>query len=208
MDLTCLNCGRSPAVPARFDGAHGIPDTEWELLVNGPLCHDCGLAAFRNATEWQVSRGWASFASLVLVPASVIDNIGMRHRVARLPRPANAVSPDAARTPLDAGRPLLLRWRMVGIFVPVLGVVVAIATLVGVVHANQHPPFAVGTCFQTSGTGEPFQVNDNLSVSVSDVKHVDCGEPHNLITTKVSTDCGGSPTLTDHGNYYCAEVVK
>jgi len=204
MSEPCLICGRTPTADVRFQGMHGVADTPSWYEVSGPFCRDCGIATFRNATEWQLANTMRSGQAILWMPSVLFANLGARRRVGRLDPPGH---PSFVATPLERGRPLLLRGRIAMALVPIAVLVVGIAALM---HANSggSSPIKVGSCMQVSGDSSTFTVAQ-FSVSTAKARVVPCSGPHNAtVVAKVSDPsmCPGvhaGSILADDNRYFC-----
>jgi hypothetical protein len=165
-------------VEATFRGHRGIILVMQFLKEKGPFCRDCGLAVFRSMTSNTLVQGWWGYASFVITPFVVVWNLITSLKVRGLaPR---SPSPEHPSVPaLDPGRPLYLRWGMIGLLVPVA--VAAAATFAVISSA---PENKVGQCVSATRT--------------TDVDFVDCAEPNDGRIIATVRDESLCPTETTH----------
>lgn len=170
----CRVCGHVPAAPVSFSTCHGI--VVWLLYRTypGPFCRDCGTATFRKTTGSTLAFGWFGGISFVATPFFLLGNLLRYRKVKRLPAPQRVpMQPHwegKLGWPMDPGRPLYLRWSM-------LGLVIALLMLTGftwgVVYSFQHPD-GVGSCADVSRGGW--------------VDIVSCDDSHNARVVKIVDD--------------------
>ncbi|HEY1488219.1 MAG TPA: hypothetical protein VGF84_19080 [Micromonosporaceae bacterium] len=181
----CTICGCLPTANVDFRGQHGYVYVRRTFNYRGPFCRDCGIATFRRATATTLVGGWYGIISLVTAPFTLLANVSRRRRVAGLAAPLN---PYPGRSPLSPGRPVYLRWQILGLLAPVA----LIALIVSSVMSSSHPSTdsakpAVGSCVESpSGAG---------TVAII----VDCDQAHNGVVTKIVTsvlDCPGTTAYT------------
>ncbi|MFI1914238.1 hypothetical protein [Nocardia sp. NPDC020380] len=119
----CRYCGATPAVDVDFRAHRGLIFMMQFRKLPGPFCRECGLAVFRKMTGDSLVQGWWGLMSMVINPFTILMNVGARYQVAKLPPPV----PGAPRQPMSPGRPLLQRWQIAGVLVPlaVAGLIIA-----------------------------------------------------------------------------------
>ena len=188
----CQQCGRGPAASVTFQGDNRRPGTR----LSGRFCHDCGIATFRTATAWCLTRGWLSRLSVVVVPLSVVANLTARHDVARLGPP----QPLSARgSSLPLGRTLWLRWQILGALIPPLLVMSSIGSVVWAINARHTAARqTVGKCL--------MMTEDPPSIFMK-TRFVSCDSPHNGVVARLAKDNADCPPdmffVNWSGNLFC-----
>ncbi|WTW97609.1 hypothetical protein OG216_31595 [Streptomycetaceae bacterium NBC_01309] len=163
----CAICGAYPAVETTLRAHVGLVilmSTHKEKAVR---CRDCGLAAFRDAQERTLKKGWWSAWSLLVGPLVLLTNLPARSSALKLDAPR----PGAPRPPLAAGRPLHRRpWAATLVLIPLLlvGVLGAVVLDSSGSSGDERGLSAavVGDCLRNTGTE-----------SVPQVSLVDCDDP-------------------------------
>jgi hypothetical protein len=163
--LLCRFCNNGPAVQTTFRQHTGMIILMKMERIEGPFCHNCGLAAFRSTTAHTLIAGWWGWISVVAAPITILVNLINRRKVAKL-APAQVI--PGGMTPADPGKPVYLRPQFLGLFVPVV-----LAGLITLVAISDKAENQVGKC---------IQVSDNQV----DVKFVDCDLPHDGVITAVA----------------------
>ena len=191
--VPCLVCGGTPTAYVRFYGRHGIAGTPSERWVDGPFCHECGVATFRTATAWLLGSGWFSAGRLISMPVYVIINASARLQVGRTAQSTSATAPSDAR-PLATGAPLVRRRGAYRALIP-LAVVVAIACgivlgLQAIGNRRAHT-ISVGECVQIGGVA-PGDLG-KYQVDVGSLHFVSCSGPHNGRIVKALDKQGDCP---------------
>ncbi|MGW0660502.1 LppU/SCO3897 family protein [Streptodolium elevatio] len=174
----CAICGAYPAVEATLRSHVGLVllmSTHKEKAVR---CRDCGLAAFRDAQEQTLKKGWWSAWSLLVGPLVLVTNLRARDRALKLDTPR----PGAPRPPLSAGRPLHRRpWAATLVVVPLL--LVAMLLTIALSSSDDDgdtrgiSEAVVGDCLRNFGTE-----------SAPRVSPVDCADPEADYTLLVRLD--------------------
>lgn len=114
----CRVCSCVPAARTAFHGHKTQYIWMYFLREEGPFCHDCGMATYRRMTANTLVQGWWGPISCIATPITVVVNLILRGKVAKLPAPVPAPDGGSGR-PLDPGRPLYGRVRFwVGILLP------------------------------------------------------------------------------------------
>lgn len=123
----CTYCGSLPTAWVDFHAHHGYVLLRRTVTFSGPFCRDCGIATFRKSTARTLVAGWWGYFSVLITPWYLITNLLHRGKVAKLPAPQSAFE---GRAPLSVGRPVYLRWQMIGVLFPfiVIALIVAITT--------------------------------------------------------------------------------
>jgi hypothetical protein len=85
----------------------------------GRHCRDCGIAKFRDTTNYTLIAGWWGLISFFVNWVFLIANVVSRRKVNALTRPVRV---PGSPPPLDAGRAL---WKRAGIWVPIGAIVLA-----------------------------------------------------------------------------------
>jgi predicted RNA-binding Zn-ribbon protein involved in translation (DUF1610 family) len=171
----CQTCGRWPATSVTFRQVTGIVLAFRLTTRKARLCRDCGVAAFRDATNRTLLAGWwgvlAVFANIVVIAM----NLRSRRVVKALSPPHGA----AAKPPADPGAPLI---RRAG---PAVTAALAVAVAIAVVVLPGGPSHAyVGQCVVVDAADQQL-------------KTIDCGRRHDgKVTANVPSqaDC---PAGTD-----------
>jgi hypothetical protein len=169
----CRMCGSSPAAAVTFRQHTGMILFMRFGAYHGPLCRDCGLYRYREATAHTLLAGWWGWLSFFITPVVILINVSRRGTVARLPAP---VPRPGGRSPVNPGRPLYQRFAIVGVLVPLLAIGAFVAA--ALTAQGDSGGAAVGRCVHSTGNGR------------ADL--VDCGQPHEgVVTSVVSTplDC-------------------
>jgi hypothetical protein len=182
--LTCRLCGSTPAAAGRFRAHRGMVFLMQFRHWDGPFCRDCGIATFREATSKTLLQGWWGFLSAFITVWTLIRNVLVRGRFARLGAPYRDGSVQAPLAqPLDPGRPVLARPAgALGVAAVVLAVIVGTAWLQADTR-NNRPEAKVGKC---------VQVTDG-KVSA----YVDCSKPHVGRIIGVASDRSQCPAETN-----------
>jgi hypothetical protein len=207
MTEQCLSCGSTPTANVRFRGMHGLVDTPVWYEVSGPFCRNCGIATFRNATEWQLANIMRSVKSVLRMPSILFGNFSARRQVARLDAPGH---PAIEVAPLGLGRPLLLRGRISIALIPVAVVVIAVAAIM---HSHTGgSSIKVGSCIQISSPSNTTDIGP-FTISTGNAKVVACDGPHNAVVKSVAAgaygcDSSDEGTIEDrYGDYFCVARV-
>jgi hypothetical protein len=173
-----------PTASVDFRGQHGYVIYRRTFRYRGPFCRDCGIATFRKATGSTLVGGWYGYISLVSTPVYLITNLVRRRKVADLAPPEN---PFPGRSPLPVGRPLYLRWQILGLLAPfaVIALIIAIATSSGGSDdSNSGAPPIVGSCVQSHGT--------------TDADVVNCSETHDGVVESIVQSDSDCPADTEY----------
>ncbi len=197
----CLVCGRTPTADVRFQGPHGIPDTEWPHAVIGPFCRECGEATFRRTTEWHLGRSWCSIPALF----TVLENLSARRSIRKLSAPAGE-----ARATMPPGRPMWQRRRTASVLVPIVVVIAAVVFGTNAAVHYRSNQLDVGSCIRFSNphSGDLGDVH----VTVTQATQVSCNDPHTgVVTAQVtsSSQCADDDVLLSDnrtGNEYCVSM--
>lgn len=171
--VRCRMCGSTPAAMVTFRRHTGMI-----LLMRfsgsaGPFCRDCGLWTFRKAQAYTLLAGWWGWLSFFIAPVTMVVNLVRRGQVAKLAAPTD--TPPGFQ-PADPGRPLYLRFAIVGLLAPVL-----VVGLVALAASSQSDAAAVGKCVTANADG-------------SNVALVDCGKPHEGVVTQVADTSQACPS--------------
>ncbi|WP_370943403.1 hypothetical protein AB5J62_30450 [Amycolatopsis sp. cg5] len=190
--MSCRFCGSVPAAMATFRGHQGFLFVMRFLKLEGPFCRSCGVATHRGMVAKSLWQGWWGLASMVINPITMLMNLPQRAKINKLAEPA----PGAPSRPMDPGRPLFLRFAVVGFLVPAL---VVFAIVYSVKHDAAYA--AVGDCVHNSHTAVAGVEDSN-----PDVKVVDCGGPDAdaKVVGKVNSAVGetGCRAFSDADGYY------
>ncbi|MER6123624.1 hypothetical protein ABT173_13355 [Streptomyces sp. NPDC001795] len=83
--LTCRFCGTAPAVDVTFRAHRGLLVLMTFRKLEGPMCHGCGMQAYKRLTTETLWQGWWSPASLVVfTPFTLIWNVIASAKVKKL----------------------------------------------------------------------------------------------------------------------------
>jgi hypothetical protein len=201
---TCNRCGGFPATEAVFRGYVVFLIFVSRSYRRGPLCRDCGIAAFRDLTARTLAGAWYGPLAVVALPYAIVCNLLNRAKVARLPAPQYARPPHWQDAP---GRPLLLRWQAAGFLIPLalIGCFVGLMFLGSSQSPAEPAPrdTAIGQCVDI---GE--DTDSNYLVTV-----VDCATAHNGKIVSATTKAAGCPPDQSLINFepwlsrvYCVEA--
>jgi hypothetical protein len=194
--LTCRFCGSTPAAAGRFRAHQGFIVVMRFIRLDGPFCRDCGIATFRRMTAQTLLLGWWGFLSFFITPATVLLNLARRGRFARLGPPQRDFrGSEPMPEPMQPGRPLYARPAILGLLVPVVVAVVAIAS------ANAgNAPAQMGKCVAVTASATGGQDTADL---------VGCDRPHVGKVIEVAESDAGCPDETigtvewDDGKVLC-----
>jgi hypothetical protein len=119
----CRHCESVPAANATVHAHRGLLLAFQMHSRKGPFCRDCGIASVRDMSARSLTVGWWSPSSLLINPVILLMNFRAYLRLRKLAEPA-----DGARRPMEAGKPLLERWELMGVLVPILLVIFIVAS--------------------------------------------------------------------------------
>ena len=123
-----------------------------------------------------------------VTPYALISNLFNRRKLTRLQAPQ---FPAQGRQPISVGRPIYLRWQIVGVLVPVAVVLLVVGSIVG----DDTPSGPAAGPASIDSVGECV-----ASVTGStEMRVVDCGQTHDGRVTAIVTDdsqCDADTTWT------------
>lgn len=118
----CGHCDATPATHVKLWKIRtALIPRRWPLV--GVLCRDCGIAQVRNASAFNLAQGWWGPAGLVWTPILLARNLLEWSRIRKLAPPIRTSGID----PIPKGRPLWLRYEMLG----TVGAVIVAVVLLG-----------------------------------------------------------------------------
>ena len=124
----CRLCGSQPAVAATFVQSTGMGLLWRKQTFDGPFCHLCGTATFRDRMNRTLLTGWwgviSFFANFIFVGA----NLSAFRAVSRLGS-AHPTSLSDGRQPLATGASL---WHRAGIWVSLAALLIVVYLILGV----------------------------------------------------------------------------
>ena len=89
--LSCRFCGTAPAADVTFRAHRGLLVMMTFRKLEGPMCHSCGMRAYKQLTNETLVQGWWSPASLVIfTPLTLLWNVIVSAKVKKLQPPAAA----------------------------------------------------------------------------------------------------------------------
>ncbi len=171
----CRYCGSTPTVDKKFRSHTGVivyRETHWSV---GPYCRDCGLMISRRLSAKTLIAGWWGFPSILIAPYMLIVNAIRARAVARLDPPRD---PAVGKTPADPGRPLYLRWQMIGLVVPAAFIGLVVSVVVSIMGPS---PLVVSPL-----DGNNYLVGECVVKFPPEI--VDCAYTHDGRITDVVTD--------------------
>jgi hypothetical protein len=102
--------------------------------LSGPFCRDCGIATVRRMSAETLWQGWWGLASFFITPFILLINLVRRIQFGRMPEPVRLIG---APVPMPVGRPLYLRWAIVGALVPLVAVAVVVGSAASGASTNE-----------------------------------------------------------------------
>ena len=181
-EIHCRFCGATPGRIATVHAHRGMVLMMQFRTLQGPFCRDCGIATVRSMSADTLWQGWWGIASLFITPFILLINLVRRIQFGSMAAPMRLVG---ATPPMPAGRPLFLRWQIIGALVPlvVAGIVVASAAEAAKPKPPTPAPTLVGLC---------------MDVDSNDIgRIVTCSLPHKgriIAEADTGDDC---PSTTD-----------
>lgn len=191
----CQVCEGTPAIPVRLLGHQGMIILYRQITYRGTFCRDCGLALFRQVMNRTLLVGWWGIISVFLNVYAIIVDLVVWTKVRALPEPVRM----SGKTPLDKGRPVLLR---PGLWVTVAAIVILAGWGAAQSARNDINTFSaadrqlIGTCVENVGS--------------TDVKAASCSGAHSGKIVSLSHDRGGCLSdqvsiSLDDGAYACSD---
>lgn len=184
--IHCRFCGSTPGKVATVHAHRGMVFVMQFRTLKGPFCRDCGIATVRRMSAETLLQGWWGIASFFITPIILLINVVRRIQFGQMPAPA--VFPGGPG-PMPVGRPVFLRFAIVGALVPVVlffGLVVAAVAAPDTTN-NPGPttpaPKLVGLCMAVD--------KDNNG------RIVTCNLPHEGRIIAEADDDKGCPEQTD-----------
>jgi spore coat protein CotF len=87
-ELTCQQCGASPAVKVKFQSLQGQIVMHTIRTKKGTFCRDCGLNIKNEMNSYTLKHGWYSVSGLIGSPIFLLQNSIRAGKLNKLPVPA------------------------------------------------------------------------------------------------------------------------
>lgn len=172
--MECLHCGRVPAAEVDLRANTGmVIAARWSAL-KGPLCKQCGLAAFRHRMNHTLLLGWWGVVAFFLNFHAIYKNLVAWSRLRALHDPWGA----PANQPLDPGRPVYAR--------PGMGIVVLLAIGIALVLPGAN-----------RGEGATDLAGRCVNVLQDGLDLVDCTEVHDGLVLRMADAAAQCPDGSD-----------
>lgn len=195
LDAKCQVCEATPAIPIRLLGHQGMVLLYRQVSYRGTFCRDCGLSVFRTVMNRTLLVGWWGIISFFLNLYAILVNLAVWARLRGLTEPIRT----SGKTPLDRGRPLVLR---PGLWVTAVAVALVIGAVAAQSARNNLNTFSatdrslIGTCIQNVGS--------------TGAANADCLGAHSGKIVSLSHDKNGCrtdqvPIALDDGAYACSD---
>jgi hypothetical protein len=112
----CRYCGSTPTLSGTVYAVIGLAIIHRTRTTKSPFCRGCGIAAVRDRSAQTLVRGWWGITGVIVTPFVLLINLIVRLRLFGIDAPTGAYR---GHSPEPQGRPLFLRWQIIGLLVPV-----------------------------------------------------------------------------------------
>jgi hypothetical protein len=162
--IHCRFCGATPGRVATVHAHRGMVFVMQFRTLKGPYCRDCGIATVRDMSSQTLWQGWWGPASFFITPVILLINVVRRIQFGRMPSPTPYPGGPA---PMSVGRPLFLRFGIVGVLVPLLVVLAVVASANDPATSTNEPsttvplpaPALVGRCVTIDEANDEIKGN-------------------------------------------------